>query len=184
MITATQNLKDDHAYILRLIDVMEIMTNSSSPIVSDLKEVVELIKSFADGLHHAKEELLLFPLMAQRGFSTQQGPIAVMLNDHSHGREYVKAISESIKLFNQGDISSLTAIFLNMQGYSELLRNHIAKENNVLFKMADNAISEDDQAFLVLKFEEIENNGQTGKLKSDYIKRIEKLEKDYLPRTN
>ena len=32
-----------------------------------------------------------------------------------------------------------------MRGYIVLLRNHIAKENNVLFRMADNVLSEEEQ---------------------------------------
>ena len=137
---ATKNLEDDHVYILKLIDVMEIMTESTEPVVSDLEESVDLIKSFADGLHHAKEEALLFPLMAERGFSTRQGPVAMMLHEHAQGRNDVKEISENIGLFKNGDLSALALIYHNMIGYGELLRNHIAKENDVLFRMADNAI--------------------------------------------
>ena len=149
MNNATKNLEDDHVYILKLIDVLEIMTDATVPVVSDLEEAVTLIKNFADGLHHAKEEALLFPLMAERGFSTQQGPIAVMLQDHTQGRNYVKGMLENINLLKAGDLSSITAIYYNIQGYSELLRNHIAKENNVLFRMADNALSAGDQESLI-----------------------------------
>ena len=145
MNNATKNLEDDHVYILKLIDVMEIMTESSEPVVSDLEEAVELIKNFADGLHHAKEESLLFPLMAERGFSTQQGPVAMMLHEHTLGRNFVKEMLVNIELFKDGDLSAIAMVYQNMLGYGELLRNHIAKENNVLFKMADNALSASDQ---------------------------------------
>jgi hemerythrin-like domain-containing protein len=179
MNNATKNLEDDHVYILKLIDMMEIMTDSTVPVVSDLEEAVTLIKNFADGLHHAKEEALLFPLMAERGFSTQQGPIAVMLNDHSQGRNFVKGMLENIKLLKAGDLSAITAIYYNIQGYGELLRNHIAKENNVLFRMADNALSESDQESLYLQFKKVENQGLPNNQKSDYIARIEKLAQVY-----
>lgn len=181
MNSATKNLEDDHVYILKLIDVMETMTNSADPVVSDLEEVVELIKNFADGLHHAKEEALLFPLMAERGFSTQQGPIAVMLHEHTQGRNYVKGMSENIQLVKDGDLSALAAIYNNMLGYGELLQNHIAKENNVLFKMADNSLSEYDQESLFKQFEQVENQGVPNNKKSDFIARIEKLIQVYNP---
>ena len=45
-----------------------------------------------------------------------------------------------------------------MAGYAELLQNHISKENNILFRMADNALSEKDQQDLLKQFEEAEKN--------------------------
>ena len=96
MTTATQNLENDHIQILRLIEVMERVTESAVPNVEHLETIVKVIREFADGLHHAKEEQLLFPLMVQKGFSNQTGPVAVMLHDHVEGRNYVKAIAENI----------------------------------------------------------------------------------------
>jgi hemerythrin-like domain-containing protein len=175
---ATKNLEEDHVYILKLIDVMENMTNLTDPDIAHLEEVVDIIKNFADGLHHAKEETWLFPLMAERGFSMQQGPVSVMLHDHNEGRNYVKGISEHIRLMKDGDLSSLSMVYSNMLGYSELLRNHIARENNVLFRMADNALSDSDQQSLYRQFEVIENQSKPYN-KSDFIARIELLEQVY-----
>jgi hemerythrin-like domain-containing protein len=61
MNSATKNLENDHVYILRLIDVMEKVTNINRPDIPDLETIVNLIKNYADGSHHAKEENLLFP---------------------------------------------------------------------------------------------------------------------------
>ena len=93
MNTATINLENDHVNILRLIDVMEKMLLVKSKNTDQFEKTVSLIKSYADGLHHAKEENLLFPLMVKRGFSGEQGPIAVMLHDHAEGRDYVKGMA-------------------------------------------------------------------------------------------
>jgi hemerythrin-like domain-containing protein len=181
MNSATKNLEDDHIYILELIDIMRLMTESTEPVIADIEEAVEIIKNFADGLHHAKEETLLFPLMAERGFSTQQGPVAMMLYEHTQGRNFVKEMSENINLFKNGDLSALALIYQNMLGYGELLQNHIAKENNVLFRMADNALSENDQQDLFLHFQKIESRSLSNNRKNDFIARIEKLNQVYNP---
>lgn len=181
MHSATNNLQEDHVYILSLIDVMEIMTINTNPDISHLEEVVDIIKNFADGLHHAKEESWLFPLLGERGFSVQQGPVAVMLNEHVQGRNYVKGISRHIELLKLGNLSSLNLIYSNMLGYAELLQNHISKEDNILFRMADDAISEQDQESLFKQFEQIENQGETNNTKSDFIARIEQLIRVYNP---
>jgi len=181
MSSATQNLEDDHVFILQLIDTMEAMSKSLEPNIADLEDAVDLIKSYADSLHHAKEETLLFPLMAEHGFSTQQGPVAMMLHEHAQGRAFVKEMTKNIELFKNGDLSALSFIYSNMLGYGELLRNHIAKENNVLFRMADQALPKDDQETLYKQFKEVENKCLPNRQKKDFIARIEKLTQIYNP---
>ena len=55
---ATTNLENDHIHILRLCDVMERMAQAGSIDPAHLEKVVSLIRNFADGLHHKKEEEL------------------------------------------------------------------------------------------------------------------------------
>jgi len=177
---ATQNLENDHQHILKLIAVMEAMVKTAEPTISYLEEVVALIRQFADGLHHAKEENLLFPLMAEKGFSLQQGPVAVMLMDHEQGRTFVKGMAENIQLYKNGATDALTLIYENMMGYSELLTNHIAKENNILFRMADNVFTADNQQSLLRQFQLIDAGSDSSISANDYIGRIEILANIYL----
>lgn len=181
---ATQNLENDHQNILKLIEAMEAMTKISEPNISHLEEVVALIKQFADGLHHAKEETLLFPLMAEKGFSMQQGPVAVMLMDHDQGRAFVKGMAENIQMYKNGVSDSLPLIYENMLGYAELLTSHIAKENNILFHMADNVFSLDNQRSLLDQFHLIDKGSVNGISAKDYIGRIEILADIYLSPIN
>jgi hemerythrin-like domain-containing protein len=179
MNTATKNLEDDHVHILKLIDVMNRIIGSDRPDVGHLESIVEIIRNFADGLHHAKEENQYFPFLVKRGFSLTQGPVAVMLNEHERGREYVKEISDNIPLYKNGNMAALGNIYRNMASYAELLRNHISKENNILFRMADNALSEADQQELLRLFAKAESNYSSGLSSSAYIERIEKLASAY-----
>lgn len=180
MKTATQNLENDHEYILRLIDVMETITYQDCPDINDLETIVYLIKNYADGFHHEKEEHLLFPLMEQKGFSTSQGPLAVMLNEHTQGRNYVKGMVEGIDLYKSGNQQVISTIHENMRGYILLLRSHIAKENNVLFRMADKVLTETEQQDLLKEFSKIENSHVCGNVLNSYIASIETLEKTSL----
>ena len=175
MTTATQNLEHDHVHILRLIEVMERITESADPNVEHLELIVKVIREFADGLHHAKEEQLLFPLMVQKGFSNESGPVAVMLRDHAEGRNFGKGMSENISRFQLGDQAVLKAIYSDMLGYADLLKNHIGKENNVLFRMADKAFSNAEQESLLLDFTKVENKQENGHCKEDYVTLIDSL---------
>lgn len=179
MNTATQNLENDHVYILQLTDVMEQMAKKGATDVNHLKLVVHIIKNYADGLHHKKEEDLLFPLFEQRSANGGGGPVGVMLMEHKQGRKYVQAMVDHIAAYEKGDEVALKQVFQNMMGYAELLKNHIFKENNILFRMADNAFSEDDQKILLDKFDKIENNAVPGSKVEDFVVAIKELSSSY-----
>jgi len=180
MDNATQNLENDHVQILKLIDVMVEMIKLPDANAEHLEEVVELIRKFADGLHHAKEENLLFPLMAEKGFSMQQGPVAVMLMDHEEGRRFVRRISENIQLYKDGQLSALNQVYTNMKGYADLLTSHIGKENNILFRMADNVFSSEDNQSLLAEFSSIDKGNGTNTTSNEYVNRIQILANQYL----
>lgn len=179
MNTATQNLENDHVYIIRLIDVMEKMVLNCATDTAHMEMVVNLIKTYADGFHHAKEEKVLFPLLVEKGFSNEQGPVSVMLHEHVEGREFVKGISERIDVYKAGNVSALPEIYHYMQGYADLLKAHIGKENNVLFRMADKALSSDEQLELLNKFGSIEKQFDSEKIAMSILE-IEGLEAFYM----
>ncbi len=179
MNTATKNLEDDHVHILKLIEVMERLIGSENPDIIHIESIVDIIRNFADGLHHAKEENQFFPFLAHRGFSLTQGPVAVMLNEHERGRDFVRGMAENIALYKGGNTYALGSIYSNMAGYAELLKSHIGKENNILFRMADNALSESDQQDLLRLFEEAEKSHAGASTSAEYIERIQKLASEY-----
>jgi hemerythrin-like domain-containing protein len=179
MKTATQNLEDDHIHVLKLTDVMEAVTISDTPDADHIGDIVDIIRNFADGLHHAKEENLFFPALENKGFSPQQGPVAVMLHEHVEGRNFVKGIADNLELLKNGNKSAVDDIYFNMRGYADFLRNHIGKENNILFRMADKVLSEGEQHHLLSQFDEIEKDRPAGTRAEDYIDRIKKLASFY-----
>ncbi len=179
MNTATKDLENDHVHILRLTDVMEKITKTDAPDSSDLETVVFLIRNYADGFHHEKEEKILFPALEGKGFSPRQGPVAVMLSEHVQGRNFVKGMAESIALYKEGAIPALEQVFINMTGYVNLLRNHISKENNILFRMAEKVLSEEDHKTLLDLYAGVTPATENGGGIPEYIFEIERLENKY-----
>jgi hemerythrin-like domain-containing protein len=174
MDSAIKNLENDHVYILRLIEIMEIIAKTPKPSIDDLETITGIIKNYADGVHHQKEENLLFPSLGEKGFSPQQGPVAVMLQEHTLGRNFVKGLTDAIVLYKTGNENAIQEIRANVSGYISLLRNHIGKENNILFPMANRVLSEQDNQILLTEFVKVEN-----KILEDCISEIEKLEESY-----
>jgi hemerythrin-like domain-containing protein len=159
---ATSILRDEHKAILKMLDTAdEVAARLKKGVVvapEILSGLLEFFRTFADRCHHGKEEDCLFPLLAQRGLPRESGPIAVMLHEHGEGRELIKVMGETACQFaggqNEAGLGWANAALV----YAKLLRNHIAKENDVLFVMADRFLSESDQAEMVEAFEKIEND--------------------------
>lgn len=117
---------------------------------SDIKKIIEFLKLFADKCHHGKEEGLLFPAMESAGI--EKGLIDQMLKEHEKGREYIRKMSEAN---SKNKLNSDFFIEASMK-YIELLREHINKENTILFPLGDKAIPQKIQNELLEQFEKHE----------------------------
>lgn len=106
-----------------------------------IEQCTRFIRLFADACHHGKEEDLLFTELEGVGLSRTTGPIAVMLHEHMLGREYATAMADALEGARQGDATSIHRLVNAARGYVELIRNHILKEDHVLFNMADQMLS-------------------------------------------
>jgi hemerythrin-like domain-containing protein len=156
---ATQQLRDEHEGIKIMLSILGQVCHQLESTGNLNKEhldgILEFLKIFVDKCHHGKEEKLLFPALVAAGIP-EDGPIAVMLHEHEMGRNYIKALSAAFVRYTTGDKSFSKDIMQNIQDYISLLKNHIEKENNVLFAMADNHLSEGRQDELFEGFERIE----------------------------
>jgi hemerythrin-like domain-containing protein len=160
--TPTEILMGEHELVLQAVEALakrlEKMTEPTPADRAYFEKAVEFLRGFADQCHHGKEEELLFKRLGERGFPTQGGPIAVMLSEHQAGRAFIRGMAEGAARIGS-DPQAGAAIRDNGWGYVELLRNHIAKENQVLFPMADRTLSAEDQhdlAHAFARFEERE----------------------------
>lgn len=179
-LTATENLENDHIYVLRLTEVMKKLVEKKAENTDHMETIVNLVRYFADGLHHAKEEDLLFPAMIKKGFSAEQGPVAVMLAEHVQGRAYIKGASDGITAFKSGDRKALDSIYENLEEYAFLLTAHIGKENNILFRMADQTLSAEEQSLLLAQFDDVEKHTEQAYQTVNAINKINELATIYL----
>ncbi len=160
MATATTILRHEHDAILRMLEVTEELATQlerGQPVAPDVPtEVVEFFRLFADRCHHGKEEDLLFPLLEQKGLPRAGGPIAVMLFEHEEGRDLVRRMVEAAEAYRAGTREAGPRWADAARRYVPLLRDHIAKENNILFLMAERLLSQAEQDELAAAFEKIE----------------------------
>ncbi|HKZ53317.1 MAG TPA: hemerythrin domain-containing protein [Candidatus Acidoferrales bacterium] len=160
MTTATTILRTEHDAILRMLDATEEVARQldrgQRVAPETLTGLLEFFRLFADRCHHGKEEDLLFPLLEKKGLPRAGGPIGVMLHEHEQGRALVKQMADAAEAYGAGAAEAGGRWAEAARGYSFLLRQHIDKENNVLFVMAENLLSSTEQAELATAFEKVE----------------------------
>jgi hemerythrin-like domain-containing protein len=158
----TRCLREEHQLILRVLDCFERAIAHSRKSGQATAEVyapfVEFFRGFADKCHHCKEEDRLFPQLVSQGIPREGGPIGCMLREHKMGRAHIKVIGDSIDAADSGDENAMQRIFYQGDAYIELLRNHIAKEDGVLFEMADQVVQGTELTQLTDAYAEAESD--------------------------
>jgi hemerythrin-like domain-containing protein len=102
-----------------------------------LKRFLSFFADFTDGAHHVKEERVLFAALLRHGFSDKEGPVAVMNWEHEEARTLMRDLG--LLASGTGEWTKEICEDINTAAttYVTLLRNHIDKENDVLYPMAE-----------------------------------------------
>jgi hemerythrin-like domain-containing protein len=153
---SVQRLKAEHDLIERGLTLLEravarLETGQSLP-DGFPQWAPRFLQQFADQCHHAKEEDVFFPVLKQRGIPEHGGPIGVMLHEHVLGRDCVSRMRDA----SQAQPFDARMFADAARQYIPLLRQHISKENNVLFRMAERVMSKADDADVTERFAQVE----------------------------
>jgi hemerythrin-like domain-containing protein len=142
--TPTRILRDQHRNILKIADILERVLEAARggtpPDYDAVADCVRFIRLYADALHHGKEEDLLFPELVAFGMPKEDGPVGVMLYEHALGRGFAKTMAEALPDARGGDAAAARRLADAGRSYIHLIREHIMKEDQVLFEMADDMI--------------------------------------------
>lgn len=150
--TPTQILSDEHRVIERVLGALEKLAKGPVGGLEPWKKAIEFIRGFADQCHHFKEEKVLFPALEAHGIPDEGGPVGMMLIEHEEGRSYVRAMAAALILIENNNEAAKESLLQSAQAYCRLLREHIQKEDDVLFRMADEVIPADEQQKLLASF--------------------------------
>lgn len=142
-----KKLVDEHVLIKRLIalipDIFENLDLSTQEGRQLVLDSVDFIRSYADKYHHAKEEDILF-----KYFDENLDIIKTMLMDHETGRNHVRAVVEGAQKQDRG------AVIEHLNGYKELLTEHIKKEDEILYPWLDRGLTVSQIGEMYQKFNE------------------------------
>ena len=176
----TENLIKEHHLILKYVDLMERYVESSlnktrnSILFEKAQCFITFIHEFADDFHHAKEENILFRYLEAPGVLTKCNPIPQMLHEHNKARELVLNMENAL-LTN--DINKLST---NIAFYAQLLKEHIYKENNILYPMGEHGLSDTTKSSLLNEYAKTDVNFDSQTIWCKYEALYLELEKHLL----
>ena len=148
---ALQILVDEHKLIKRwlalipeFVKQLDLNVEKNCQVV---KGGIDLIRSYADQLHHGKEEDILFTY-----FDNTADIFQVIYEDHRRARSLVQKM---LRAFNDKNTNKLAS---SMIEYAVLLKEHIRKEDETLFPWLDGRLTEKKREELLARFEQSDRN--------------------------
>jgi hemerythrin-like domain-containing protein len=149
--SAIARLMDEHQLILGVLEALDAFADAHRGGGEDrptLARFARFVAEFADARHHGKEEDLLFTAMVDAGLPRDAGPIAVMLMEHGEGRAHLGRLRGLVEGTRPWDDADRATLWDAAHGYTDLLRGHIQKEDEVLYPMAAARLTADAMARL------------------------------------
>lgn len=152
-----ETLMDEHRLIERVLTALSMYTNrieEADP--ADLASFVVFFTEMADARHHAKEEEVLFEALIEVGFPRRKGPIARMRHEHDTCRELVRALGVAAEHAGAWTAEDRKRIAETARTFVQLLREHIQKENDILYPMARHNLPAEAVAAMAARFDEMD----------------------------
>lgn len=135
---ATDILSQEHRLIERVLShLAELASWPGKATPERLGNILAFLREYADQIHHGKEENVLFAAMNEHGFPMDEGPLAVMMHEHDEGRRLIAKLGQAQETPRPWPPEAAAGFQAAARGYVSLLRMHISKEDNVLYRLAD-----------------------------------------------
>lgn len=124
--------------------------------LTDALDAITFLREFADRAHHGKEEQFLFPALERQGMPRDHGPTSVMRAEHDMGRGHLRGMAETVTHAAASASPERDRFVGHALDFVTLIREHIEKEDQVLFPMADRMLDDAARAQLAAEFAQVD----------------------------
>jgi regulator of cell morphogenesis and NO signaling len=151
-----QRLQDEHAPLrsgmngFRELAEAILQGDRDSELEAALTDLHQQVESFVNLLepHSDMEEGILFPMMAKY-IGRDTGPIAVMDYEHDQAKKNLRAFLQGAEAWKESKAAPTKELAEELARYAveaqSILTDHFMKEENVLFPMAMQLLSDEEK---------------------------------------
>jgi hemerythrin-like domain-containing protein len=98
---------------------------------------VHVLRSFVADWHHAREDAILFQMLDEACPSRDRGAVAVMLQEHQRLDDLVTELAVLAAANTSWAAADRARVVAITRSYTDLQRLHVAKEEKLVFPMAE-----------------------------------------------
>lgn len=150
-------LMTEHRLIEKMIALMGKETQrigqGFAPNTEFIRAAVDFIKTYADWLHHGKEEDILFRDLGKKQLSAEYKKIMEeLIKEHAYGRENTRKLVDGLTKYLAGEKDLLNVIADNLDILVKFYPKHIEKEDKHFFLPVMNYFTAEEQAAMLAEF--------------------------------
>lgn len=169
-------LMNDHSIIEKALVILERQLQKKKKNWSTIQTLIDILWDYGEMCHNMKEEKIYFPLLLQRGMP-EQGPVAVMLQEHQSERTYLEKFKSFLSKTDK-TLDEINDFISEFQDYANLTKDHIWKENDILYPMGRRFIQPEDVPYLVNEFKRLERESLGEGAYTRYKTLVDAMEKE------
>jgi hemerythrin-like domain-containing protein/rubredoxin len=129
-----------------------------------IREAADFLHTYADLVHHGKEENVLFLRLKTKSISpTERSLMDELFDEHRQARENVQALLASAAAYDGGDKNQTGEIMKRLDFLIELYPRHIKNEDEIFFPDALNYFSAPEMAEMSVEMKEVDQRIPSGK---------------------
>jgi len=124
-----------------------------------INTAIDFFQTYADKIHHGKEEDILFKALLPKKLNTEQKTIMKqLLEDHQRSRQVIHSLKDANQKYLQGEISILPAIQDSLGQLIALYPHHIEIEDKHFFFPIMEYFSRKECDDMLQKFTDFDRN--------------------------
>jgi len=179
------SLLDEHRLINNVAEAFEVYVDSvdlrNKVEQHDLFRFVTFFSDFADDIHHAKEESVLFPALERNGFAAKVGPLAIIRKQHSRERLLYAGLKRAATDRHAWIDVHIGELVRSARALIEFERAHVEEENSRLLPAARVELANEDPSVVAKSLKRFERIHSLGGY-ADYLRRLaDELFATYVP---
>jgi hemerythrin-like domain-containing protein len=145
------------------------VANNKAVAPEDVETIVGFLRAFEDNYHQAKEESALFPELTRTSVANE-ARFRHMIFEHDQERSLVNGLEDALHTQKGTEFVQFANSLVN------LIRTHIHKEDKILFPIADEALSAEQDESVCQQLDKFQ-------IDAGYLADLRSLEWKYLRRT-
>ena len=157
----TETLSREHTLVILVTKEAEqevrYMRDTGEYRKEEVGELVEFFEFFTEACHDPKEERLLFARLCKRGLSRDTGILAQFYREHEEFTTRLRDIEQWLRKDKKEGPLDVAELAEQLDAYLNLMRSHVARENEHLFALADGMLTDEDQEELERAFDAVES---------------------------